>query len=575
MKKLFSFLKPYKIPITVAVALMLFELIIELSLPLFMAKIIDDGILQNDLSVVLRWGGIMIGLSLLSFAAGIVNSFYAAHTGQSFGYDVRKSLFEKIQSLSFADFQRFPASSLITRLTNDVTQIQNTVFMSLRIMMRAPLFVIGGTVMAFLVNYKLAFILVAVVPFLILFVRWAFTKAGKLFRLTQGKLDKVNGVMRENLAGMRLIKVFLRGPHETKRFEEANEELMKRTVSALRLIEFTMPVLLMVMNISILVVLWFGSIQINAGQVQVGEVVAIVNYGTRIAAAFSMFSMIILVFSRAKASSQRILEVLDGKGSQGNVPGERLKILQGKVEFNSVSFRYPETNHSVLENISFTASPGALIAILGATGSGKTSLFQLIPRLYEINSGALYIDDHDVRSIDPEVLRRQIGFVPQEALLFTGSIKDNLYWGKEDASFDEMVAACKNAQIHETIMKLPKQYDAVIGQKGVNLSGGQKQRLAIARALIRKPKILLFDDSTSALDLKTEAKLLHSIKQYTCTTFIITQKISTALGADSILLLEDGKLQAKGSHESLLKESSLYRKIYQSQFGEEKIEHVQ
>ncbi len=578
MKKLLSFLKPYKLSIVVALFFMLFELIVELLMPLFMSKIIDHGVLQKDLHIVLRWGGIMIGISLLSFVSGVLNSFYAAHAGQSFGHDIRKGLFESVQSLNFEDFQKFPTSSLITRMTNDVTQIQNTVFMGLRVMLRAPLFVIGGIMMAFIVNYKLALILITVVPILVLFLRWALKKAGKLFRSSQGKLDRVNSVMRENLVGMRLIKVLLRGSHEGKRFEEANDDLMKRTVSALRLIEFTMPFLLMVMNICILGVLWFGSIQVGAGETKVGEVVAVVNYGTRIASSLSIFSMIILVFSRAKASGQRILEVLDAQIKNEDRSDEDDKEqfnAEGKVQFDEVSFRYPGTNEQVLDHISFTVNPGSMVALIGATGSGKTSLFQLIPRLYEVSEGTINIDDHDIRSINPIMLRNQIGFVPQEALLFSGSIKENLAWGKESASDEEIVIAAKDAQIHETILKLPKQYDAVIGQMGVNLSGGQKQRLSIARALIRRPKILLFDDSTSALDLKTEAKLLEAIKQYTCTTFIITQKISTAMGADIILLLEDGKLIAQGNHDILLNESALYRKIYHSQFGEERVKHAQ
>ncbi|NMD69726.1 ABC transporter ATP-binding protein [Bacillus sp. DNRA2] len=601
MKKLLSFLAPYRVAVAVALFFMLLELIVELFLPYFMVKIIDEGIVARDMSVVLTWGGIMVVISLLSFASGITNSFYASHVGQSFGYDVRKSLFERVQSLAFADFQRFPASSLITRLTNDVTQIQNTVFASLRIMMRAPLFVVGGTVMAFVVNAKLALILISVVPFLVVFLKWAFSRAGKLFRSAQGKLDRVNSVMRENLVGMRLIKVLLRGDHETERFKQSNEELMKRTISALRLIDFTMPFLLMVMNISILGVLWFGSSQVGAGNADVGEVVAVVNYGTRIAASLSMFSMIILVFSKAKASSQRILEVLDpalttemvaGTGESeagGKIEDDLGDVISGRVKFDTVAFRYPEGNEDqgvggavvgangnrlVLEDITFEVRSGETVAVIGATGSGKTSLFQLIPRLYDVDEGRILLDNRDLCDFDPRFLRKQIGYVPQESLLFTGSIKDNLAWGKKDATMEEMVEAAKAAQIHETIMKLPKQYDAVIGQKGVNLSGGQKQRLAIARALIRKPKILLFDDSTSALDLKTEAALLTAIKRYSCTTFIITQKISTAIGADLILLLEDGKLIARGNHDSLLEESSLYRQIYQSQFGEERVKHV-
>lgn len=577
MKKLLSFLKPYKISVAVAIFFMLFELVVELLMPFFMVKIIDDGILQKDLSIVKTWGAIMIGISLLSFTSGILNSFFAAHAGQSFGFDIRKSLFERVQSLSFAEFQRFPASSLITRLTNDVTQIQNTVFMSLRIMMRAPLFVVGGLMMAVIVNVKLSLIMIAVVPFLILFLRWAFNKAGKLFRSSQAKLDRVNSVMRENLAGMRLIKVLLRGPHETTRFEQANKELMTRTVSALRLIDFSMPFLLMVINISILGVLWFGSIQVGSGDAKVGEIVAVVNYGTRIAAALSMFSMIILVFSKAKASGQRILEVLNsGKSEESKQanPVSSAHSLAGKVEFDCVSFKYSGMDSFVLRELSFVAEAGSTVALLGATGSGKTSLFQLIPRLYDANAGAIYIDDQDIRSFNPEFLRKQIGFVPQESLLFTGTIKDNLAWGKEDASLDEMIEATKAAQIYDTIKKLPKQFETVIGQKGVNLSGGQKQRMAIARALIRAPKILLFDDSTSALDMKTEARLLDSIKGYSCTTLIITQKISTAIGADTILLLEDGKLLAQGDHATLLAESTLYQKIYLSQFGKEQLKRA-
>ncbi len=577
MKKLLSFLKPYKIQVIAALLLMLFELVVELSLPVFMAKIIDEGVIAQDLSVVIRWGGMMVGLSLLSFASGIVNSFYAAYAGQNFGYDVRKSLFEKIQALSFEDFQLFPTSSLITRLTNDVTQIQNTVFMSLRIMMRAPLFVVGGVVMTFVVNYKLALILVAVVPVLLIFLKWAYTKAGILFKVVQSKLDRVNSVMRENLAGMRLIKVFLRAPHEGNRFEQANDDLMKRTVSALRLIEFTMPFLLMVMNISILGVLWFGSIQIGGGEAKVGEVVAIVNYGTRIAASLSIFSMIILVFSRAKASGQRINEVLNVAEKQNTAPTANqghFSISNGELVFDRVSFQYPGTETCVLENISFRVKPGSTIAILGATGSGKTSLFGLIPRLYEVSGGTIYIDGQDISAINPMELRRQIGFVPQESLLFTGTIKENLAWGKENATNDEMIVAAKNAQIHEMIDKLPKKYETIIGQKGVNLSGGQKQRIAIARALVRKPKLLLFDDSTSALDVKTEKRLLQALTQYTCTTLMITQKISTAMGADLILILDEGKLLAQGDHKTLLKESTLYQAIYHSQFGEERVHHA-
>ncbi|MEH7392458.1 ABC transporter ATP-binding protein, partial [Bacillus sp. JJ1474] len=572
MLKVLSYLKPYRIAVAVALALTLTELAVELVQPLFMAKIIDEGILKSDLSVVIKWGSIMLVFSLISLAAGVLNSFYAAHASQSFGFDIRRSLFEKVQSFSFANFNLFPASSLITRMTNDITQIQNTLFMSLRIMLRAPLMIIGGLFMAFFVNVKLALILFIVVPFLFIFLKWLMSIGGALFKTVQEKLDTVNGVMRETLTGIRLIKAFIRRKHEVKRFTRANEDLKDQTIKALRLMEITMPVLLIIMNISILGVLWFGSIQVNSGGVKVGEVVAIVNYATRITGAFSIFSFIIMAFSRAHASSNRIVEVLDAKVdlSDQEDADSTFYVKEGKVEFKHVSFQYPDTESPALTNITFTVNPGQTVAILGATGSGKTSLFQLIPRLYDVNDGEVLIDGINVREMKMENLRRKIGFVPQEAVLFTGTVKENIAWGKENASMDEIIEAAKDAQIYETIKGFPNMFEAKLGQKGVNLSGGQKQRLSIARALVRKPKILLLDDSTSALDRRTEAKLLEALKNYTCTTFIITQKISTAMEADRILLLEEGKLLAEGTHESLLEKSPLYREIFRSQMREER-----
>lgn len=567
MRKLVPFLKPYKVAIVIALIFTLLELAVELVQPLLMAKIIDEGVLVKDLSVVMKWGGVMLLFSAIAFLSGLINSFYSAHVGQNFGFDVRSKLFAKVQSFSFANFNLFPASSLITRMTNDITQIQNTVFMSLRIASRAPLLIIGGLVMAFIVNVKMALILAAVVPFLFLLLIWLMNKGGKLFKMVQEKLDALNNVMRENLTGIRLIKVFVRRKHEEKRFSKVNEQLRDKTIHALRIMELTMPILLLIMNLSILFVLWFGSIHVGTGQVKIGEVVAIVNYATRMTAAFSVFTMIIMVFSRARASSNRIVEVLETKIELIDAEDAPLEnqIDQGKIVFDNVSFQYPGSNSLALTNISFTVMPGETIAILGATGSGKTTLFQLIPRLYDIESGRILIDGMDIRKMKMETLRRNIGYVPQEALLFSGSIKDNISWGKEDATGAEMIEALKNAQIMETITSLPKGLDTKLGQKGVNLSGGQKQRLSIARALVRRPKILLLDDSMSALDVKTEANLLKALKEYACTTLIITQKLSTAAQADHILLLEDGALLAQGTHEELLRMSALYKKIYRSQ----------
>ncbi|MDR4886146.1 ABC transporter ATP-binding protein [Fredinandcohnia sp. QZ13] len=571
MLRMLAYLKPYRLAISVALGLTFVELAVELLQPLLIAKVIDDGILQKDLSVVLKWGGIMVGISLLAFISGITNSFFASHTSQSFAFDVRKELFGKIQSFSFANLQKFDTASLITRMTNDVTQIQNTVFMSLRIAMRAPMLIIFGMIMAFLVNAKLAMMIIVTTPFLILFLIIVMTKARKLFQTVQKKLDIVNGVMRENLSGMRLIKAFVRWGHETKRFFSANEDLKNRTINSLRLIELTMPVLLLLMNGSIIAILWFGSIDVSSGNVQVGEVVAVINYTTRITGALGVFSWIIMHFSRAKASSDRLVDVLDTEVDlvESNNNLQTVPHAEGSISFKHVDFRYPGTNARVLRDISFSIQSGETVAILGATGSGKTSLFQLIPRLYDVVQGSVQIDDIDVKDRKLDELRKQIGYVPQEALLFTGTIKDNIRWGKQDASMVEIIEAAKRAQIHETIEKLPLKYETVIGQKGVNLSGGQKQRISIARALVRNPKILLLDDSTSALDLKTEAKLLEELKNYTCTTLIITSKIYTAMKTDTILLIEDGKLLATGSHEELLHSSPFYQKVYHTQFGEE------
>ncbi|WP_078382161.1 ABC transporter ATP-binding protein [Sutcliffiella halmapala] len=577
MGKVFSYLKPYKIAVGIALTLMLTELVVELLQPLLMAKIIDDGILQEDLGVVMKWGGIMVALSFVAFLAGVINSFFAAHVSQGFGYDLRKGLFGKIQSFSFANFNLFPTSSLITRMTNDVTQVQNTVFMSLRIMLRAPLLIIGGVVMALIVNFQLALFLVIGVPILFIFLVWVMKRGGALFKTVQEKLDGVNNVMRENLGGIRLIKAFLRKNHEIKRFEHASDELKDQTVFALRLMEVTMPILLLIMNVSILAVLWFGSAGVNTGNAQVGEVVAIVNYATRITGALSIFSFIIMAFARAKASAHRISDVLEEEIDLVDKEGiaEKATMFTGEVKFSSVSFHYPNTQTPVLEGITFHANAGATVAIMGATGAGKSSLFQLIPRLYDVNEGTIYIDHTDITDLSLKNLRGQIGYVPQEVLLFSGTVKDNIAWGKENATIEEIIQAAKDAQIHETIDRLPKKYETILGQKGVNLSGGQKQRLSIARALVRRPKILMLDDSTSALDLKTEAKLLTALKKYECTTFIITQKVSTAMEADKILLLEDGKLLEEGSHSQLLKHSTLYQHIYQSQFGAEVAEHVE
>lgn len=591
----------YKLAAAIALLLMLIELTTELVQPLLISKIIDQGIKTQDMSIVLQWSAVLLACSLLAFGAGIISSFYAAHVSQSFGYDVRERLYEKVQSFSYANFNRFPTASLITRLTNDATQLQSIVFMGLRIMLRAPLLVMGGVIMAFVVHAKLALLLAVAVPLLLGFMIWVMRKGEKLFRLVQQQLDRVNSVMQENLLGMRLIRIFVRMQHESARFARASSRLMDRTVAALRLTEITMPFILFIMNTGIIAVLWFGRLEIDAGGASVGEVVAIVNYAMRTAGALSVFSMIVVNFSRARASAERITEVLEensgfesadgtgagigagagasaigagtGKGagagaSTGASAGTGLQVRRGEVAFQGVSFTYPGGDRDVLRDITFAARQGDTIAIMGATGSGKSSLMQLIPRLYEADGGRIRIDGEDIARYKLKDLRSRIGYVPQEVLLFSGTVRDNIAWGKEDAALEEVVEAARAAQLHETIMKLPRQYDTLLGQRGVNLSGGQKQRLSIARALVRKPAILLLDDSTSALDAQTEQRLLQAIGQQSCTIFLITQKVSATANADLVLLLDEGELIAQGTHEDLLEASPLYRRICQSQLAE-------
>ncbi|MEI2281628.1 ABC transporter ATP-binding protein [Paenibacillus polysaccharolyticus] len=595
MLKLFVHLKKYRVAAIAALVMMLIELTVELAQPYLISKIIDNGIQQGDLTVVWMWGGVLVGSAVIAFAAGIASSFFASHASLGFGYDLREKLYDKMQTFSYAVFNRFATSSLITRLTGDVTQVQDTIFMSLRFMTRVPLVVIGSMIMAVVVSPRLGLLLVVMVPVLLVVVIWMIKKAALLFRNVQRRLDAVNGVIQENLTGIRLIRVFVRMGHEIERFAGFSGKLMKGTISALRLTETTMPFMLLMMNGCIIAVLWFGRKDIVSGSATVGEVVAVINYLLRTIGAMSALSWILVTFSRASASAQRLNEVFETEDtsetertSQREQAGhmdtqsslnplhssgslqhkQEQRAVQGEVEFRGVGFSYPNSEIKVLEDITFSAKAGERIAIMGATGSGKSSLVQLIPRLYTEEQGKVRIDAVDASELDLPTLRKAIGYVPQEVVLFTGSVRENIAWGREDATMDEIVEAAKRAQIHETIEQLPNGYDTLLGQRGVNLSGGQKQRLSIARALVRRPSILILDDSTSALDVATEGRLLGALEDLSCTTFLITQKISSTTSADLILLLDDGRLIGQGKHEDLMKSSELYRRIHESQYGE-------
>ena len=567
MRVVFSYVKPYKWPAVIALTLMLIELFVELVQPLIIAKIIDDGILQSDGAVIWLWGLVMLLLSFLALAAGITNSYFSSHAAQSFGFDLRNSVFRKIQSFTMATYLKFPTSSFITRLTSDITQVQNVLFMSLRIMLRAPLVAVGSIVMALIVNAKMAVFLLIGAPFLMIFLFIMVKKGIIYFSVVQARLDRVNRVLQESLQAIRLVKAYMRGQYEASRFHKVATNLQVDTMKALRIMELIMPVLLVVMNLSLLAVLWFGSAEVRAGDAQVGDLVAVVNYAMRVTGAFSMFAFIIIAFARAKASAERIEDILlieDGiEERSGSKEIDDAKI--GTIEFCNVTFRYPETNVDVLTDVSFQVRQGEKLAIMGATGAGKSTLLSLIPRFYDVSAGEVYVNGQNVQSWDLDVLREMIGFVPQQSMLFTGSIFDNLSWGKQDAVLEEVQMAAAQAQIHGAVESFPDAYETRVGQKGVNLSGGQKQRLSIARALIRKSHVLILDDSTSALDVKTEAALWDALAEEDATMLVVTQKIRTARDADRILLLDEGHVVGFGTHEELLQQSTLYQKIAASQ----------
>ena len=564
MKKILAYMGPYKWPAIIALAFMLVELAVELIQPLIIGKIVDEGIMKGDMTYVVTWGSIMMGLGLLAFAAGITNSFFSAHAAQSFAYDLRIALFKKVQSLSMPNFLKFPTSALITRLTNDVTQVQQVFFMSMRFMLRAPLVVIGSLILVFFVNVELALYLVAPVPFLLLFLWYMVKKGGRGFERVQRSIDRVNRVIQENLQATRLIKAYMRGLYESSRFVKIAQQLRDHTTRALQLMELVQPILLVVMNAALLLIIWFGAAQIEARSMPVGDLVSIINYALRITGNFSMFSFIIVLFARAKASADRMEEVLAIEQAPTATTLNPTKENDAEVTFERVNFSYVE-GKEILKDIDFTLRPREQIAIMGATGSGKSTLLQLIPRLYDATAGQVTVEGVPIAQWPVAALREKIGFVPQRSLLFTGTIFDNIVWGKKDATPEEVEEACKKAQIHDAIMAFDDGYQTRVGQKGVNLSGGQKQRIAIARALIRKPAILLFDDSMSALDIQTEEKLWAALQKEQATMIVVTQKVHTAQATDRVFLMDDGKIVASGTHDELSKTSPLYAAIIESQ----------
>jgi ATP-binding cassette subfamily B protein len=569
VRRLWSYLWTYKLLVILAPLMMALEVAMDLMQPRLIQRIIDEGVAVNDLDVVIETGALMVGLSILGMIAGVLCGVFAIRAGQGFGADVRAALFSKVQSLSFGNLDRLETGSLITRLTTDITQLTDAVIMMLRIMVRAPLLLIGSLILGIATSPHLALLFVVLLPVILLIIGVIFSRAFPLFKAVQERLDRINSIMEENLQGVRVVKAFARHRYEISRFADRNDNLRDANLTAMFLMVGVMPIMMFIINMGIVGALWFGGRFVDQGTLEVGGLIAFNNYMVQTMFALMMVSMVAVRFTRAEASAQRVNEVFDQVpeiGSRHDQPAPiRDDRSRGEVRFEDVTFRYSPDSEPVLDDLSFVAEPGSVTAILGTTGSGKSSLVNLIPRFYDVQEGRVLIDGVDVRDVNQEELRDNIAMVLQETVLFSGTIRDNIRFGRPDATEDEILAAAKAAQADPFIQELPEKYDAIVGQRGVNLSGGQKQRMAIARALIRRAPILILDDSTSAVDVATERRIQEALAELDQTTIMVAQRISAVVSADKILVLEDGRLVAEGTHDELLRTSEVYRDIYDSQ----------
>lgn len=572
MRQLLGYIKPYWKLALIAPLLMILEVTMDLLQPRMMQRIVDEGIRRGDQNLVLQTGIVMVVFALLGAVGGIGCTFFAVRAALNTGADLRSSVYRKIQTFSFGNLDKLGTGQLVTRLTNDVTQVQDMILVALRILVRVPLLAVGSLLMAFLTSPQLALVLLFLIPPLLFMLWFVVQRAYPLYSRVQHSLDRVNTVIQENLAGARVIKAFVREEHEKERFGDANASLTTDSIAAMQLTAITSPVTLLLVNVGVAIVVWFGGSHVNEGTMTIGEIIAVITYLTQMLSTLVTFSMLLMRISRAQASAHRIVEVLNSTPEVQDHPNALQNFqARGRVAFEHVTFGYGE---AVLKDVNFVAEPGQTVAILGTTGSGKTSLVHLIPRFYNVTGGRITIDGVDVRDISQAALRANIGISLQEAVLFSGTIAENIRQGDASASDAQVEEAARMAQAQEFISTLPEGYATSVGQRGVNLSGGQKQRLAIARALLRKPAILILDDSTSAVDVETESRLqeeLGAVMQGR-TSFVVAQRISTVLKADKILVLDNGQLVAEGTHRELIVSSPVYRQIYASQLGEP--EHV-
>lgn len=575
MIKLLRYLKGSAILYAILAPLfMLVEVSMDLMLPTMLSNIIDIGITNGDTTYVWMTGAKMIGFAVIGLIGGVGCSIFSTIAAVNLGQNLRDGLFATIQSLSFLELDHFKTSSLITRLTNDITQIQTMVMMGLRILVRAPLLCIGGILMAYRLSSDLSDIFVITIPVILIFVAIVMSRSFPLFKSMQEKIDKVNNVMRENLLGVRVIKAFTIEHKQKDRFNEANDDLMNQSIRAQKLMIILNPVVMLLVNFSIVAVLWYGGFLVQAGVLETGKIMAFINYLTQIMMSLMMVIMISMNFSRAKASADRINEVLMTESSIQDSKSPEV-IDQYDIEFKDVSFKYHDHSEEVLTDLSFKIKQGDRVGIIGGTGAGKSSLVQLIPRLYDVSSGEVLIGGRNVKEVSLHELRDKIGVVLQESILFSGTIESNIKFGYHDATDEELDQAARDAQAMEFIQLKESGYQTEVEQRGKNLSGGQKQRVSIARTLIRKPKILILDDSSSALDMATERQLQEAIKEQMTgsTVIMIAQRISAVMDANQIIVLDQGHISGIGTHEELLKTNEIYRSIAISQLGEEAVHH--
>lgn len=574
MLKIYRNLKPYALMIIGILVLVFLQVMSDLSLPTIMSDIVNDGVMKQDISYIWKEGSYMLLIAGGGALCAVLSSYLSSKTSIGLGKILRNRIFNQVESFSLNEFEKYGSSTLITRTTNDIVQIQTVTVMILNMMMRAPFMCIGAIILAYSKDSKLTLILLGSFPVVIGLILLISKFVVPIFKKVQLKIDKINLVLRENLTGIRVIRAFNRISHEKKRFKDANTDLTNTYIKVNRIMAFLMPMMMMIMNIVMVEVIWFGSVRINAGDMNLGALFAFIQYAMQIMFSLVMLTMMFIMIPRAQAAADRINEVLETKPEI--VDPEHIKhenTEKGYVEFKNVSFRYHGAEEPALKNISFSTKPGETTAVIGGTGSGKSTLVNLIPRFYDVDSGEILIDGVNVKQYTQHELRQKIGFVPQKAVLFTGTINENLCYGKKNASDDELKHAAQVAQADEFISGMKDGYETLLAEGGLNLSGGQKQRLSIARALVRKPEVYVFDDSFSALDFKTDAKLRAALKDETndSTVIIVAQRVGTIMNADRIIVLDEGQIAGIGTHHELMETCEVYREIVSSQLSEEEL----